>query len=159
MDALLLVALVVMALGLAGTVIPGLPGVLLVFAAAAGYGVLTGFERFSPWWLAPMGVIAGLAFAFDLMATPTLARRFGASKWGVIGALAGLVVGLIVGGPFGALIGPLVGAVALELAFGQTLRQSLRSGLGTAVGFVASMVVDISAALTIIAMFVAVVVF
>ena len=158
MDGLALVALLVMALGLAGTVIPGVPGVLLVFAAAAGYAVLDGFEEFGAGWLLLMGAIAAAATAFDLVAQPAVARRFGASKWGVIGAVGGVVVGFIAGGPLGALLGPLIGAVLLEILFGRTVRQALRSGLGTAIGFAAAMVVDLTAALLIMGLFVVLVV-
>lgn len=158
MDGLALVALLVMVLGLAGAVIPGLPGVLLVFAAAAGYAMLDGFEDFGAGWLVLMGVITAAATALDFIAQPAVARRFGASKWGLIGAVAGLVVGFVVGGPLGALLGPLIGAVLLELLFGRTVRQAFRSGLGTAVGFVAAVVVDLTAALTIIGIFVVLVV-
>ncbi len=158
MDGIALVALLVMAVGLAGTVIPGIPGVLLVFAGAAGYGILDGFEEFSGGWLVLMGAIAAGATAFDFIAQPAFARRFGASKWGLIGATAGLIVGIIAGGPFGALIGPLVGAFALELIFGRTLRGAVRSGLGTAVGFVVSLAIDVTACLLIIGLFLALVV-
>lgn len=147
-----------MALGLAGTVVPGIPGVLLVFGAAALYGIVSDFKAFSPLWLLPMGAIAATATAIDFIAAPAVARRFGASKWGLIGATVGMIVGLVAGGPLGALIGPLIGAVALELIFGRTLRGAFRSGLGTAVGFVFSLAVDITAALLIIALFLVLVV-
>ena len=153
MDALAVAALVVMFLGLAGTVIPGVPGVLLVFGAAATYAFVNGYKEFGPGWLLVMGAVAAASAAFDFIAAPAVARRFGASKWGVLGALAGLVAGFFVGGPFGALIGPLIGAVAAEVLFGRTVRQALRSGVGTAVGFVVAMVVDVTAALAIIALF------
>ena len=66
--------------------------------------------------------------------------------------------GFFVGGPLGAILGPFVGAVALEAIFGQTIRQALKSGLGTAVGFVASLVVDATACIVIIALFIVLVV-
>jgi uncharacterized protein YqgC (DUF456 family) len=132
--------------------------VLLVFGAALFYSLLSGFEEFGVGWLALMGAIAVAATAFDLIAAPAVARRFGASRWGVLGALAGLVVGLLAGGPLGALVGPLIGAVVAELVFNRDIQKALRSGLGTAVGFVAAMVVDFTAALTIIALFVVLVV-
>ena len=158
MDALALAALGLMAIGLAGVVIPGLPGVLLVFGAAALYGVLNRFEEFGPAWLLLMGAIAAAATAFDFIAAPAVARRFGASKWGVIGAVVGLIAGLLLGGPLGALIGPLLGAVGFELLFGRTVRDALRSGVGTAVGYVVAMLVDLTAALMIIGLFVALVI-
>ena len=153
MDVLAVLALAVMGVGLVGTVLPGLPGVLIVFAAATGYAVVSGFAEFGPVWLLLMGIIAAGATVFDFIAAPAVARRFGASKWGLLGATAGLIVGLILGGPLGALLGPLVGAVGAELVFGKAIHQALRSGLGTAVGFVAAMIVDVTAALTIIGLF------
>jgi uncharacterized protein YqgC (DUF456 family) len=158
MSALAVAALCLMLLGLAGIVIPGIPAVLLVFGAAAIYALVSGFDEFGIGWLALMGVIAAAATAFDIIAAPAVARRFGASKWGVIGAIVGLIAGFLVGGPFGAILGPLVGAVAFEAIFGQSIRQAFRSGLGTAVGYVASLAVDATACLAIIALFVVLVV-
>jgi uncharacterized protein len=158
MDALAFAALALMLLGLAGVVIPGIPGVLLVFGAALLYALVSRFDEFGPGWLVLMGAIAAAATAFDFIAAPAVARRFGASKWGVIGAVAGLIAGFFAGGPVGAVLGPFVGAVAFELLFGQTFRQALRSGLGTAVGYAASLVVDATACLAIITLFVVLVV-
>ena len=158
MSPLAIATLCLMLLGLVGLIIPGIPGVLLVFGAAAIFSLLSRFDEFGFGWLALMGLIAAAATAFDIVAAPTVARKFGASKWGVIGAIAGLIAGFFVGGPVGAILGPFIGAVALEAIFGQTIRQALKSGLGTAVGFVASLVVDATACLVIIALFIVLVV-
>ena len=158
MDALAITALLVMALGLAGIVIPGIPGVLVVFGGAVFYAVVSRFDEFGWPWLALMGAIAAGATAFDLIAAPAVARRFGASKWGVIGAIIGLVVGFFVGGPLGAILGPLLGAAALELVFGRDIRRALKSGLGTAAGYVAALIVDALACITIIVLFVVLVI-
>jgi len=159
MDSFAIVALLLMALGFAGIVIPGIPGVLLVFGAALLYAFVSHFSEFGVGWLFLMGAIAAGATAFDLVAAPAVARRFGASKWGVIGAIVGLVAGFFVGGPLGAIVGPLIGATTLELLFGRNLRRAFQSGLGTAVGYAASLVIDATACLLIIALFVALVVF
>lgn len=158
MDSFAIAALMMMALGLAGIVIPGIPGVLLVFGAALLYSIVGRFEAFGVGWLLFMGAIAAGATAFDLIAAPTVARRFGASKWGIIGAIVGLVAGLFIGGPLGAIVGPFVGAVALELIFGRDIRRAFKSGIGTAVGYVLSLVVDATACLVIIALFVVLVI-
>lgn len=155
---MLLVALAVMTAGVVGAVIPGVPGVLIVFAAAVIYSIGTGFEAFHPLWLVPMLLIAVAATVIDFLASPAVARRFGASKWGVIGATVGVVAGLILGGPLGALIGPLIGAVAFELIFGQTVRQAFRSGLGTALGFLAGLAVEVAGSLAIMLLFLVLVV-
>jgi uncharacterized protein len=158
MDYLAIAALLIMALGLAGIVIPGIPGVLVVFGGALFYSLLSGFREFNAGWLVFMGAIAAGATAFDLVAAPAVARRFGASKWGVIGAIVGLVAGFFVGGPLGAILGPFIGAAALELVFGRDIRRAFQSGLGTAVGYVASLLVDAAACITIILLFAALVI-
>src|SRR5262245_44255602 len=132
MDSLAIAALLMMVLGLTGIVIPGIPGVLLVFGASLFYSLISRFEEFGVGWLLFMAAVAAAATAFDLVASPAVARRFGASKWGVIGAIIGLVAGFFIGGPLGAVIGPFVGAVALELIFGRDIRRALQSGVGTA---------------------------
>ena len=65
----------------------------------------------------------------------TLARRFGASRWGIIGSIAGLLVGLPFGLP-GIVFGPALGALALEFARDRELRKAARAGTGVLVGFV-----------------------
>ena len=154
MDPWLLVALLLMAVGLVGTVVPVLPGILLVFLGALVYAFGSGFTVIGVGHLVLFGALTGLALLLDGAANLLGARAFGASRWGIIGALLGVIVGLVLGGPFGLILGPIVGAVALEALSGQPLRQALRSGVGSAVGYVLGTAAEVALALVIVIVFV-----
>ena len=152
-DPLLLLALGMMAIGLVGTVVPALPGIVLVFGGALLYAVATGFAVVGVGHLVSFGALTALALALDFVANLVGARAFGASRWGVIGAVVGVVVGVLVGGPLGLLLGPLLGAVALEAVSGRPLRQAFRSGVGALVGYVFGTAAELVLALVIVLSF------
>ncbi|CAN5660624.1 DUF456 family protein [soil metagenome] len=110
------IALAAMLLGLVGAVVPGLPGVPLIFLSALVYAYLGGFEEIGGWIVALLGLFAVLALAADYVATSYGARRFGAT-WagtlgGAVGGLVGTVVGLLfigVGAFFGLILGTIGG--------------------------------------------------
>ncbi len=128
-EPILWVTLLVMFLGLLGSVLPGLPGVPLIFAAVLVYAYVTGFEVVGALVLVLLGFFALLAFIADLLFTAYGARRFGASNWGTIGGAIGGLVGALLGALFfgvGALFGLLVGSVAGVFA-GEYLRRRERT--------------------------------
>ena len=128
-EPILWVTLLVMLLGLLGSVLPGLPGVPLIFAAVLIYAYVTGFEVVGALVLVLLGLFALLAFVADLLFTAYGARRFGASNWGTIGGSIGGFVGALLGALFfgvGALFGLLVGSVAGVFA-GEYLRRRERT--------------------------------
>src|SRR5215211_1328750 len=90
---LLALTLVLMFVGLLGSVVPGLPGVTLIFLSALIYAVLTGFESVGAAILVVLFVLAALAFIADFFATTYGARRFGASNWGTVGGAVGGIAG------------------------------------------------------------------
>lgn len=149
LDILVLVcSIAVMLTGILGTLLPILPGTLLVFAGAFVYAWYHDFAVLT--WPA-VGLLGGLALlsqGIDWLATAIGARRFGASRWGVAGSCIGMLVGLLAGGLPGLLLGPCIGAVAGELLSGRSLRQSTRSGLGTVVGFLGGTIGRLAIALT-----------
>jgi uncharacterized protein len=137
--------------GVVGTVLPGLPGAILVFAGLALAAWIDGF--------AGLGTLAGLAaltaatYALDFVATAAGARRFGTSWWGVLGALAGTVVGLFFG-LAGLLIGPFLGAFAAELLARRDVRQAGRAGLGAWLGFLLGTAARLGLVLAMVGIFV-----
>ncbi len=140
----LLAGLIVIA-GLAGTVIPALPGVPLVFAGLLMGAWIGHFETIS--WLT-IGVLATLtlvAWAVDFLAGALGARYLGASSRAFWGATFGAIVGLFFGLP-GILLGPFIGAVLGELSGGGDLLQSGRSGLGAWLGMVVATAAKLSIA-------------
>jgi uncharacterized protein YqgC (DUF456 family) len=154
MDLALVLALGLMAVGLVGTVVPVLPGIVLVFGAALLYAMLTAFAVVGVGHVVLFGVLTLLAMGLNLVAHALGARAFGSSRWGVIGAAVGLVVGLVIAGPVGLLLGPLLGAVALEALSGQPLRRAFRSGVGALVGYVLGTAAELALALVIVVSFV-----
>lgn len=121
----LLISLAAMFVGLVGSVLPGLPGVPLIFLSALVYAYLTGFEQVGGWTIALLGLFAALALVADYVATSYGARRFGAS-WagtlgGAVGGIVGTLAGLLVFG-IGAFFGLILGTIG-GVFLGEYLRR------------------------------------
>ena len=129
-----LAALLVFA-GLAGTVLPALPGVPLVFAGLLLAAWADGFVRVGPVTLILLGVLTALSFAIDFAAAALGAKRVGATKYAIIGAALGTLTGIFFGDLLGLLIGPFAGAVTGELLSHGRLPQAARAGMATWVDF------------------------
>lgn len=138
--------------GLVGAVVPWMPGPLFVVAGAILWAVATDFDTLGVGRLAILGVLAALAFLFDFVAGALGARRYGASRWGILGATVGAIVGLFLG-PFGLILGCVIGAVAGELVRGADLGGGVRSGFGALVGLLAGLVADLVVTITMIGLF------
>ena len=121
--------------GLAGTVIPAIPGVPLVFAGLFVGAWIGHFETISWIMIGVLALLALVAWVVDFLAGAFGARYLGASSrafWGAtIGAIAGIFFGLV-----GIVLGPFIGAVIGELSGGSDLLQSGRAGLGAWIGMV-----------------------
>ncbi|MCA3749529.1 MAG: DUF456 domain-containing protein [Rubrobacter sp.] len=171
-DPVLWLSLAAALVGLVGSVVPGLPGVPLIFLSALVYAYLTGFEVVGAPALVLLGVFAALALAADFVATAYGARRFGASRWGTAGGALGALLGTLLGALFlgvGAIPGLILGAVAGVFA-GEHLRRrrggapeegrggwrrTSRAAGGVLVGYVAGAVAQGLLALLSLAVFVA----
>jgi uncharacterized protein YqgC (DUF456 family) len=143
---------VLMALGLAGALLPFLPGTPLILLGALIYAVATDF---SPIGWGRLSILAGLAvagFALGSLGGAVGTRGSGGSGWAVAGALAGVVVGLAFG-PLGLVVGPVAGAIAGELLRSGDVRHSVRSGIGTAIGVVAGAVAHLAVAVAMVGLF------
>ena len=105
--------LLLMAVGVAGTVLPALPGTVLVFAGVWLGAWLDDFVRVPVWVVVLCGVLAALAWATDFVAAMLGAKRVAASGWALAGATAGTVAGVFTGF-IGLIFLPLAGAMAGE---------------------------------------------
>jgi len=152
------IAAVLVVLGLAGTLLPVLPGILLVFGGLFLAAWADGFQHVGAVGLSIIGVLALLAFAADFVASLLGAKRVGASPLALAGAAAGGIVGVFLGIP-GLIFGPFVGAVAGEyLARGRVV-QAGKVGLGTWIGLILAAVAKVVIAITMIGVFIALYVF
>jgi uncharacterized protein YqgC (DUF456 family) len=139
--------------GLVGSILPWLPGPLFIVAGALVWAVATDFEVVGVGRLVVLAVMAAAAFLLDFVVGALGARRYGASRWGVAGAILGAVVGLVFG-PVGSIVGCIAGAVAGELLHGASLERGVRSGVGAVVGLLAGVVTDLVVSITMITLFV-----
>src|SRR5215211_7962787 len=124
---LLALTLVLMFVGLLGSVLPGLPGVPLIFLSALLYAILTDFQTVGAAILVVLFIFAALALVADFVATSYGARRFGASNWGTVGGAIGGIAGALVGLLFlgiGSLFGLILGTIA-GIFLGEYLKRRL----------------------------------
>jgi len=132
--ALYLVGLALVALGIAGLVVPALPGALFLVLGVVLIAWAEGFERIGWPTIVIAAVLAALMTIVDWVASLLGAKKMGASAWGLVGAGLGLVLGMFFGLP-GILLGPPVGAFALEFAKDPEFKRAARAGVGVALGF------------------------
>jgi uncharacterized protein YqgC (DUF456 family) len=142
-----------MIIGLIGSFIPGLPGNGLIFISTLGYGIFTKFEKISIGFIVFFGVLTILAFVFDYVASMLGAKKFGATKPGIIGGILGGIVGFFVLNILGLLMGQFVGTCIGEWYYGKELKDSMKSGIGTIIGYILGVVVNTTIGLTMIGIF------
>lgn len=128
-----LLAIILVAAGMAGLVFPALPGAPVLFAGLVVAAWAEGFEHVNTGTLISLGVMALLTYLVDLLAGAFGAKRFGASRRAIIGATIGAIVGIFFGIP-GILLGPFIGAVIGELTARSNLKAAGRAGIGATVG-------------------------
>ena len=131
--ALWVLAGVLVVVGLAGTVLPALPGAVMVFAGLFLAAWADGFVHVGTAPLVGIGVLAALTYAVDFAATALGAKKLGASRRALVGAALGALVGLFFG-IFGVLLGPFVGAVLGELSEQWDLVRAGKAGVGAWLG-------------------------
>lgn len=119
--------------GLAGSVLPALPGIPMVFGGIWLAAAVDGYRHLGIWWLLIIGAIGTVGVVVDFVASTLGAKRVGASKQALWGAAIGTIVGMFLGIP-GLLFGPFVGALLGELASGNSVLRSTHVGVGTWLG-------------------------
>ena len=148
----LVAALLVLA-GLAGAVLPALPGVPLVFAGLVVAAWADDFQRVGWVVLTLLGVLTVASFAIDLAATALGAKRVGATRLAIAGAALGVVVGLFFGIP-GLLLGPFAGAVAGEMFSHGEWRKATQAGMATWIGLLFGTLAKLALVFTMLGVFV-----
>ncbi len=134
---LFIIVFSIMILGLAGTILPMLPGIPLIYLGFIIYGLLTGWTDFAAGYMVLWGIVTILMVLLDYYAGAIGARRYGASAAGVWGSILGGIVGIIFLGFLGIILGPFIGAIAGEILSGKSHQHAFRAGWGTFIGFVA----------------------
>ncbi|HEY8357367.1 MAG TPA: DUF456 domain-containing protein, partial [Ramlibacter sp.] len=139
--------------GLAGIVLPALPGTILVLAGIVLGAWIDDFTRVGWIALTCVAVLAVLAWAMDYVAAMLGAKRAGASKQAMIGAAVGTVAGIFMG-LVGVLFMPLVGAAIGEYMARRNQQQAMRVGISTWLGLMAGMLAKFVLAFMMIGIFI-----
>jgi len=136
--AVLALTFLVLLAGLAGTLLPVVPGLPLMWLALLGYGWFTGWQAYGFAGLLVTGLVVILSLAVDQVASVVGAKTFGASRAGLVGAVLGGLLGLVFFSLPGLILGVFLGAIALELLVSRrNLEEALTAGLGALLGFLA----------------------
>ena len=131
--ALYILAALLMLGGLAGSVLPVLPGIPMVFGGIWLAAAVDGYRHLGLWWLLAIGAIGAVGVIVDFAASALGAKRIGASPRALWGAGIGTVVGMFFGIP-GLVFGPFAGALLGELSSGNSVLRAAHVGVGTWLG-------------------------
>jgi uncharacterized protein YqgC (DUF456 family) len=146
------IAVLLVLLGFAGLVLPGLPGPPLIFAGLWLAAWAEDFAYVGAGTLTLLAVLAVLLYVVDFAATAVGARKFGASKRALAGAAIGLLLGLFLGLP-GIIVGPFAGAVAGELSARRDIDNAMRAGIGATIGLAVGVALKFALAFSMVGIF------
>lgn len=138
--------------GLAGTILPALPGIPMVFGGIWLIAAVDDYRHLGLWWLLLIGALGALGVIVDFVAGTLGAKRVGASRLALWGATLGTFAGLFFGVP-GILIGPFAGALIGELSSGTSVLRSAHVGIGTWIGLLLGALLKLVISLAMVGLF------
>lgn len=130
----IVISSILMLLGLAGSILPILPGPPLSFIGLFLLALLKHFlPPLTPTLVIILAIVTILVVVMDYIIPLLGAKKYGASKWGVWGSVLGLAIGIF-WSPFAMLVGAFIGAVVVEWLMGKKKGEALRAGWGVVMG-------------------------
>ena len=138
--------------GLAGAVLPALPGIPMVFGGIWLIAAVDNYRHLGLWWLLLIGALGAIGVIVDFVAGTLGAKRVGASRRALWGATLGTIVGMFFGIP-GIVLGPFVGALLGELSSGTSVLRSAHVGLATWVGLLLGALLKLVISLVMVGLF------
>jgi uncharacterized protein YqgC (DUF456 family) len=130
---LYLLAALLILVGLAGAILPMLPGIPMLFGGIWLAAAVDNYQHLGKWWLLAIGLLGAVGVITDFVASTLGAKRVGASPRALWGAGAGTLLGMFFGIP-GLIFGPFAGALLGELASGTSVLRSTHVGMATWLG-------------------------
>lgn len=140
-----------MLIGLAGAIIPVLPDLWLIWAAALGYGLFVGWGERGLWLFGFISLFGAAGLFSEVVVGGAGARRAGSSFLGIAAGFGLGVVGLVAAGPLGGVLGLLAGIFAVEYLRVRDADRAARATLGLGLGLGASLIVKLILGLLMIA--------
>lgn len=147
-------AVILIAIGFAGILLPALPGTVLIFSGLLLGAWADGFSRVGTPTLVIIGVIAAASYGVEFVAVALGTKRLGASPRAMAGAALGTILGLFFGLP-GVIIGPFAGAVLGELSTHRDLKRAGQAGVAAWIGFAIGTAIKVSLAFLMLGIFLA----
>ena len=138
--------------GLAGLLLPLVPGAPLLFLGLLLGAWAEGFRYIGLWTLLALAGMAALTYVVEFAASILGVKKYGGSRRAMVGAAVGGIVGIFLGIP-GILLGPFVGAVIGELSLQRSLDEASRAGFGTVVGLAIGVAGKLAIGITMIGIF------
>ena len=147
-----LIAAILVLLGIAGVLLPALPGVPLVFAGLLLSAWADGFDRVGWVPLTLLGGLTLLSVLVDIASSALGAKGLGASRLAMAGAVLGSLLGLLML-PWGVLAGPFIGALAGEYLHSRRLGLATKVGLATFLGLVIAVALKLGLVMAMLGIF------
>lgn len=149
----MILTIILFIIGLLGTILPVLPGAILIYGGMLLYGLMTKFAALDVYFFFLQAIVLIIIFLVDFVASAVSTRHFGGSKPAAWGSVIGTIIGIFILGPLGIIIGPFLGATAAELLRGTDANQSIRVGFGSLVGILGGTVFKLGAEILMIIYF------
>lgn len=148
------IALLIMLIGIIGSIIPAIPSTTLVLLAAVVHKLWFGAASLGIAPLVALILLTAITLILDYVATMVGAKKLGGSWWGISGACLGALAGAFIPIFFvGIFIGTFAGAVCFEMFGGRELKEAARAGLGALIGLLAGAIGKLAGCIAMIAIF------
>ena len=149
-----IIAIALMLVGVAGVILPALPGVLLMFIIALAFAFFDNFGHITYINLIVLGAISLLSIAIDYFSGLFGGKYFGATKRGFIGGIIGTIVGTLFFAPFGTIIGLFFGILIAELAYDGDNKKATKAAIGGFLGTAVGVLINLFLALLFLTLFI-----
>lgn len=138
----LIIAIILFLVGFAGLIVPFVPDLPLIWFGVLVYALVTRFAEVPLIAVIALGILSLSTFVVDYLTTTLGAKRYGASRWGILGGVIGGTLGLFMLPPFGFLFGFIAGAIGAEMFFARrSFDSSVKTAKGVVLGFVLGFVI------------------
>ncbi|MEM6725779.1 MAG: DUF456 domain-containing protein [Bacteroidota bacterium] len=145
---MIILTIALIAFGIIGCIVPGLPGPLLSFLALITFNFSGAPNTYGITALVIWGVVALFGLLADMVIPAAATKKFGGTKAGIWGGIIGTFIGMSFM-PIGLILGPLLGAIAGDLYGGNRIKEAIKSGFGNFLGFVIGTVLKLVIAIVI----------
>ena len=150
----LIIAIIFFLIGFSGLIIPVVPDLVVIWLGVLIYAIGTRFSGISISSVILLGLLSGTTYLIDYLATALGAKRYGASKKGIVGGIIGGIIGIVVLPPFGFAIGAVAGIIIAEIYLvGRPSADAIRASKGAFLGFALGVLAKVVIAGVIISIF------